>query len=383
MKRYVPLILLLLAAVYFTSTGFQCGSAEATSAKLYFSQKNYVKAEESLLKEIAKNDKNEEAWFLLGQVRYEMKKYEGMDEAFTRTLQLSDLHRGDIMRYRLGVWGTTVNEGIAYFNKGKDSSDYYRKSLENFHFASRLMPDSLIGAELASRSYSALGKNDSAIVELEPVVKAKPNGKESVLLLRDLYYITAANKTTPNPEVYYGKAARVLEAAHNGDPANLEYVLGLVDAYEKLKQTDKAMKLTSEAVKTDPTNKKYRYIYGIFLLNQEQFSAAIDQFTEAVKLDPDYEDANYNLGVGYLNWGIMQKQEADKKYEAERKTNKNAKEDLSYKEKFKAGLPYVEKVITKKEDDPNLWRALAQIYSTLGMTDKAKMALDKFTRLTK
>jgi tetratricopeptide (TPR) repeat protein len=350
---------------------------------LYLSQKNYAKAEESLLKEIAKNDKNEDAFFLLGQVRYETKNYEGMEEAFARALQLTEVHRAEIARYRLGVWGTTINEGIVYFNKGKDTSDYYRKALQNFKFANQLVPDSLISSELASRAYTALGKNDSAIVLLEPVVKAKPHGKESVLLLRDLYYIAAGTKGTPNPEGYFSKAADILDAAHKADPSNLDYVLGLVDVYEKLKQTDKAMKLTSEAVKSDPTNKKFRYIYGIFLLNQEQFPNAIEQFSEAVKLDPDYEDANYNLGVAYLNWGIQQKQEAEKKYEADRKTNKNIKEDLSYKEKFKAGLPYVEKVIQKKEDDPNLWRALAQIYSTLGMTDKAKAALEKFTHLTK
>jgi hypothetical protein len=38
-------------------------------------QKQWDKAEQSLLKEVVKNDQNEEAWFLLGQVRLEMKKY--------------------------------------------------------------------------------------------------------------------------------------------------------------------------------------------------------------------------------------------------------------------------------------------------------------------
>jgi hypothetical protein len=60
MKRFLPLGFLLLALVYFSTTGFQCGSAETTSAKLYMNQKQWDKAEASLVKELAKNDKNEE-----------------------------------------------------------------------------------------------------------------------------------------------------------------------------------------------------------------------------------------------------------------------------------------------------------------------------------
>jgi len=84
MKRFVPLALLFLAAVYLSSTGFQCGSAETTSAKLYIQQKQYAKAEESLVKQLAKNDKDEEAWFLLGQVRHETRNFIGMNDAYTR-----------------------------------------------------------------------------------------------------------------------------------------------------------------------------------------------------------------------------------------------------------------------------------------------------------
>jgi hypothetical protein len=64
MKRLYPVVLLLVAGIYLTLTGFQCGSAETTSAKLYMQQKNWAKAEESLLKELSKNEKNEEAQYL-------------------------------------------------------------------------------------------------------------------------------------------------------------------------------------------------------------------------------------------------------------------------------------------------------------------------------
>lgn len=75
MKRYSPFAVLILTSLFLSTTGFQCGSAEVTTARLAIQQGQFEKAEQSLVKEVQKNDKNEEAWFLLGQVRWEMKKF--------------------------------------------------------------------------------------------------------------------------------------------------------------------------------------------------------------------------------------------------------------------------------------------------------------------
>jgi hypothetical protein len=44
MKPSYSLLLLATAAVFLASTGFQCGSAEITSAKRYMQQKQWDKA---------------------------------------------------------------------------------------------------------------------------------------------------------------------------------------------------------------------------------------------------------------------------------------------------------------------------------------------------
>ena len=59
------LIAVVLAAI--STTGFECASSEMTSAKLYIQRKEYDNAKAQLLKEIAKNPKNEEAYYLLGK----------------------------------------------------------------------------------------------------------------------------------------------------------------------------------------------------------------------------------------------------------------------------------------------------------------------------
>ena len=45
MNRFLSLGVAVLALVYVSTTAFQCGSAETTSAKLYMQQKQWDKAE--------------------------------------------------------------------------------------------------------------------------------------------------------------------------------------------------------------------------------------------------------------------------------------------------------------------------------------------------
>ncbi len=387
MKRYLPLELLILAVVYFSSTGFQCGSAETTSAKLYMQQKNWAKAEESLQKEILKNEKNEEAHYLLGQVRYELKNYAGMNQAFSNALQLGDQHKQDIMRYRMSVWGSLFNEGVAYYNKGRDSAMYYDKAEEAFNTAIMMEPDSANTYYVAALTDYAKKNVPSAIRKLETAVEKDPKYTDAIRLLGQFYYSAAMEKFDSKDEAggnaNLQKALQAYERSYALDPNNSDNIRNLIDVYERTKQTDKAMKLTSDAVAKDPSNKIFRYAYGAFLLRQEKYPEAVEQFSAALKLDPAYTDAEYNLGVSYLNWGVAMKEESDKKYEAERKTNKAAKEDLTYKEKFKAAVPYLEKAVATRDDDAMLWQTLAKVYANLGITDKARKALEKFDKLTK
>jgi len=387
MKRYFPLALLPLVVFYFSSTGFQCGSAETTSAKLYMQQKNWAKAEESLLKEIVKNEKNEEAHFLLGQVRFELKKYLSMNESFTNALQLGDQHKVDIVRYRQSVWGSLFNEGVAFYNKGRDSAVYYDKAIDAFNTAIALMPDSANTYYVAALADYAKKDMAGAVRRLETAVGKDPKYLDAQKLLGQFNYAMALEKLEAKDEAganaLFGKAQKAYEAAYAIEPENAENIRNLIDIYERTKQSDKAMKLTSEAVAKDPSNKIFRYAYGAFLLRQDKYKEAGDQFAAALKIDPEYSDAAYNLGVSYLNWGVAMKEESDKKYEAERKTNKAAKEDVAYKEKFKEALPYLEKAVATREDDVLLWQTLTKIYSNLGMSDKYKKALERFDKLTK
>ena len=389
MKQSLPITFLILAFVYFSMTGFQCGSAETTSAKLYMQQKQWQKAEESLLKEIAKNDKNEEAWYLLGQVRLEVKNYAGMNEAFTRALAISDAHRPEISRNRLALWAMMYNDGVAYYNKGKEDPVNFKKAIDDFEIAIAMSPDSSTTYYVAALAHFAQKDYKSAQSKLETALQKKADFADAARFLGQIHYMMAVEKAEAKDSVgaatEFGEAMKGFEIAYRADPKTPENITNLIDVYERTKNSTKALQLTSEAVARDPNNKLFRYAYGVFLLKQEKFPDAIDAFKKAVELDPNYGDAIYNLGVANLNWGVSMKEEADKRSESEKKGKKgrDTKEETSYKDKFKAAIPYLEKSAEMRTDDAALWQQLGKVYAHLNMADKSKAAFEKFDKIMK
>jgi tetratricopeptide (TPR) repeat protein len=387
MKRYLPGAVLLLAAVYLSSTGFQCGSAETTSAKLYMQQKQWQKAEESLLRQISKNDKDEDAWYLLGAVRLETKNILGMNDAYTHALAVSDAHKNEIWRNRLALWGSLYNDGVNYYNRGRDTAAYYDSSLARFNTAIALEPDSpgtyyvTALANYAKQDYEGSRRN------LQSAIQKNPQFFDAERFLGQLQYTFAQNrmdaKDTAGAKAEYAKAADAFKKSFDLQPNNVDNIASLIDAYERSGQSDKAEAITRDAVQRDPKNKMFRYAFGVFLLKKEDYPAAIEQFAKTLEIDPAYSDASYNTGVAYLNWGVSIKAAGDRAAEQQKKGSKPIKEDTSYKEKFKLALPYLEQGVQYRPDDAALWTQLARLYAILNMPDKSRAAFEKADKLVK
>ncbi len=401
MKRYFPLLVLLLAAVFISTTGFQCSSAELTSARLYVQQKNWAKAEESCQKELAKNDKNEEAWFILGQVRHEVRNYKGALEAFNKASALSETHKADIVRYRLAIWQASFNEGVRYYNTGKDTTGNYQKALDYFTTAIDAEPDSTISYFVAARTAVAMKERDKAVGFLQTALKKNPKYADAASLLGQVYYSAGMEKLDAKDEAGANKdfeaATTAYENAYKIAPEDPNTINALIEIYERTKNPGKALAITREAVAKEPENKVYRYALGVFLLKQAEFFStggkydsagaryqeATDQFKKALAIDEKYADANYNCGVAYLNWGVSMKTELDKKNESSKSTSSDPKAEAAYKDKFKQALPYLEKATEVRSDDVALYQQLGRLYALLNNPEKSKAAFKKMDELMK
>lgn len=160
MKTRAPLMILLVIGAFLISIGFQCGSTEMTSARLYIQRSDWDNAIKNLESELAKNSKNEEAWYLLGRVKAEKNDFAGMNDAFNHTLQVGQTYAKEIHDIRFSYWGKYLNIGVESFNKARDTARYYDKAISAFQTAIVINPDS--AAAYKNLAFCYLSKNDMA-----------------------------------------------------------------------------------------------------------------------------------------------------------------------------------------------------------------------------
>ncbi len=97
-------------------------------------------------KETSKHPENAEAWFMLGRVNIEQKNYKEMLAAFNASLKVSNQYQKDISNFKLSAWGTNVNKGVDFYNKGIQNPDssgtYFVEAIGYLQTAIMLVPDS-------------------------------------------------------------------------------------------------------------------------------------------------------------------------------------------------------------------------------------------------
>ncbi len=177
MKRNSLFILTLVLLSSLAFQGFQCGSPEFTGAKVYINQKNYKEAMRLLDIETQKNPANEEAWFLLGQLRSEAGDYVGMNVAFNEAFKLSPKHHRDIQGIRYNKWAAHINPGITALQRASsDSMGYYDKAIEEFTKSIQAWPDTMLTYRYLGYSYQGKGDQEQA---LEAFNAAWQRGKDT------------------------------------------------------------------------------------------------------------------------------------------------------------------------------------------------------------
>lgn len=353
--------------------GYQCGSTEITSAKLYIQQKNYAKAIEVLQKEIAKNPKSDEGYYLLGYVYGEQSNFKDMVAAYNKSLDISNAFEKNINDSKKYFWAQAYNRGVNYYQKGIKTTDPdsakidFDKSIADFESSIMIEPDSADTYRNLAFVHLSKGDNQAAIEPLTKLIE-KNKGVDGYKFLGEIYYVNGTNFKAQGDTVAalaeFDKAIKVLNDGLKLYPNDSDILLTLSNAYIGANRTTEAIEPFKKGVAAEPENKYYRYNYGVLLLGIDDFAGAEQQFKKAIEIDPDYENAIYNLGVTYIKWGNYLNKKADE----EGKLNEE------YKTKYQDALPYLERAVQMKEATSQTWEFLGRIYSVLGMNDKADAA---------
>ncbi|MDT3696333.1 MAG: tetratricopeptide repeat protein [Ignavibacterium sp.] len=356
--------------------GYQCGSTEITSARLYIQQKNWDKAIDVLQKEITKNPKSDEGFYLMGYVYGEKGSFSDMVQNYDKSLALSKNFEKNIIDSRKYFWAQSFNKGVGLYQRGvkttnSDSAQvFFDKSIAEFHSAILIEPDSGDTYKNLAFVYLSKGDNDAAVDPLKKLIE-KEKALDGYKFLGEIYYVNGTNLKNQGEDAKakeeFNKAISVLEEGLKQYPNHSDLLLTLSNAYIGADRTNEAIEPFKKGVESDPQNKYYRYNYGVLLLGIEDFAGAEEQFKKAVEIDPEYDNAIYNLGVTYLKWGTYLNKKADEE----------GKVSDEYKAKYQLALPYLEKAVQMKEATAQTWELLGRVYSVLGMQEEAANAFKK------
>ncbi|MCL5267942.1 MAG: tetratricopeptide repeat protein [Bacteroidetes bacterium] len=188
MKNYrILAAFIAVIAVGFAFVGFQCSSAELTSAKLYMQRSEWAKAEEQLLKDVKINPQDEEGWYLLGRVRAEKGNFPGMLDAFQQALKISKVHAKEIHDVTAHYWVQSYNTGTKLLQGARDSSSFYPKAVAEFKTAVLLEPDSAMSYRGLAYTYLNMGATDSAITPLS-TLWSRSKDEEAGKFLGEIYF---------------------------------------------------------------------------------------------------------------------------------------------------------------------------------------------------
>lgn len=380
--KYSKLFVLSFLMLSLVFVGYQCGSTEITSAKLYIQQKNYDKAIEVLQKEITKNPKSDEGYYLLGYVQGEQGKFDEMVDSYDKSLEISKSFEKNINDSRKYFWAQAFNRGVSLYQRGVKTSDpdsaevFYDKSIADFKSALNIEPDSGDTYKNLAFVYLSKGDNESAVEPLKQLI-AREQALDGYKFLGEIYYVTGTNLKaqgkTDEAKAEFNKSIEVLEEGLKLYPDNSEMLVTLSTAYIGADRGSEAIDKYKTLSVSNPDDKNIRYNYGVLLLGVDDFAGAEEQFKAALAIDPNYENASYNLGVTYVKWGSYLSKKADEE----------GVPNPEYKEKYRSALPYLENAAQANDAQAENWEILGKVYGVLGMANEAQNAFDKADQLRK
>jgi len=327
MKKFILWGMLVIGAVSLALMGFQCSSAEMTSAKLYIQRKEYEGAEAQLQKELNKNPNNEEAWYLLGKaVYFELNDYKKMKEVFLKALEIAPTHKKEIELTTYEAWGRIFNYGVERINHivdstGKVDSSKIDGAIEAFKLATFIMPDSMINHENLGFAYYRKGDYDSAIAPLSAALE-KRSSILAARILKDIYMSKAneyKTKFTEQNQALLDEAKNVEQIKEKIKASDVKYYLGQPSSVnqEKKGSGKKAVvgkeewmydkyNLVVTVEKDMVTKVKFTKPYAPaidstdFKLAVAEFEKAIEVLKKGMQLDPADADFSETLMNAYI-----------------------------------------------------------------------------------
>lgn len=434
MKSLKPLLLIFLFAGFM----WACETTDplVNDVQVQLVTGNYDNALEIVNEAIEKDENNYIAHYYKGYVlstqaetfedpRERKEYYERARASFDRAKEImSSLEEEpeesqELEDTVISFWADEFNAGVNILNDDSvraATPEPNYTAIAHFENAATVQPDSALSYQVMSSAYFNENDIDDAVRTYEKAMNMLETPEAD-----DYEYMIGILLVQES----YDKAVAYAEEARSLYPDKTTFIQLLADAYLQAGEREQAIELIEGLIADDPENPQYRRVLGtqiyqivselsdevsehyekIFDLRQQARNAsgdelerienqidelnaeidrkeadvdelvqiAIREMKKVVELEPEDESANFILGIIYQN-------RAASLFERRNNTDDNEEaQDLDQRarENLQESLVYYEKAAEINPDNPENWQSLFQVYTILGMEEKAEEAMEK------
>lgn len=357
------LVLLILTGLLFIG----CQSKELTAAKMYMQRNDWDRALEQLELAVETYPDDAEVRYLLGHAYGMHERLEDMIEQLDISWRLSDEFHQQITALREHYWIQKYTSGIT----AQDEQNY-EKAEADLKLAIKLVPTKYEAYKKLAINYLKTEQPAQARAIYERLLKQNPDDLELLISTANLYYSQGE----------LDRAIAILQQVLEMEPAHPDALANLALAYDAQEKIDKAEAAFNRAVAANPQDKDLLFLFAVHHYKRDNYERAIQLFERVLELKPDDFEALANIGNAYLSMA------EDLRLQL-KSTNSILAEDsdevLKLKNNiiahYKKAIPFMEKALALKPDNPNLWQNLGIAYVNTGQIKKGEDAFLKAEEL--
>ncbi len=353
--------------------------------------------------------------------------YQQMNETFETAKSIADTSENvpseinNISGVKVALWQTEFQRGVDLATNDSVMSTVdnpMELSMGHLKNATNLQPDS-------ASSWNVYAQISARNKEFEEAVSAK---EKYMKMISESKIDTVDYLHLGNYYFNLDKHDKVVEVFEDGQeryPGSERIASALADAYGRVGKDQKAISTLDKLVEQDPENPQYRLVMGTKIYQQamrirdtldtnsqeimklqKQFQQANQSKKEELKSDieslsseneklmdemvelTDRAEKEIKVALeyrpddpaAYETLGVIYQNKAKTYFDRRNRTTDNkeaARLDKVGKENIRQAMEYYEKAVELEPDNKNYWRSLFQIYTFLGMDEKAQEAMEK------
>lgn len=336
-----------------------CQPREITTARFYLENQEWGRALEQLEAAVQNHPNDAEAHFLLGVAYGHLARFEEMNRAFKRALELSDKYQPQIAAERERYWTEHYDQGLRRF-RVQD----YSTAAAHFKRAVLIDPTRYEAHKRLALCYLNDNQPDRALFIYQRLLEKTPDDVDLLMAVSGLHF----------DQKHYDQAATTLERVLRLEPNHRDALLRLARTYDAWGEAEKAEKTYEAGVRAFPHDSDLIFSYAVHRYRRGQYQQAIQLFQQVLDLEPDHFEAVTNIGNAYLSLAeTLRKQlratphgrlTAEKIHQLKNRVILN----------YRRAIPYLEQALKLQPEDANLWRNLGIAYLNTGETKKGEEA---------